>query len=83
MVTEQIALIAEHHGERIPSLPAAIAVGALLRGEVTARGVVPLSTWITRAQLFEEFRQRGLRWWLKPGGDFNWRALNNEADFQT
>jgi hypothetical protein len=83
MLTEQVALIAENHGERIPSLPAAIAVAALLRGELTARGAVPLSTWISRARLFEEFRRRGLIWWLKPGGDFNWRALNNEADFQT
>src|SRR4029453_3366429 len=82
MLTEQVAFIAEHHGERIPPLPAAIAGGALRRGELTARGAVPLSTWISRARLFEEFRRRGLRWWLKPGGDSNWRVLKNGADFQ-
>jgi saccharopine dehydrogenase-like NADP-dependent oxidoreductase len=72
----QIAVVAEEHGERIPSVPAAIAVAALLGGEVSARGIVPLNAWIAPPRLFEELSRRGLRLWLKPAAHSVWRALN-------
>lgn len=75
--TQQIALVAERHGERIPSLLAAIAVGTLVRGELVARGAVPLSTWITPPRLFDELRRRGLKLWLKPAVDAEWQPLGD------
>jgi saccharopine dehydrogenase-like NADP-dependent oxidoreductase len=74
----QIAVVAERHGERIPAVPAAIAVEALLRGEVSARGVVPLHTWIAPVRLFEELSKRGLKLWLKPAAGCGWRRLSEE-----
>lgn len=75
VATEQIALVADREGERIPALLAAIAVGALLRGELTARGALPLSSWISTKQLFHEFHDRGLRLWAKSVHDASWRPL--------
>jgi len=77
---QQIAVTAAREGERIPSLLAAIAAAALLRGELTARGVVPLSTWLPTAQLFDELCLRGLRVWLKQRPDVGWRLVNDTAE---
>jgi hypothetical protein len=80
--TQQIALVAERHGERIPSLLAAIVTGALLRGELTARGAMRLSTCLPIEQLFEELNRRGLRWWLKRDRRANWQPLVEIAEVQ-
>jgi len=79
-VTEQIALVAERYGERIPSLLAAIATGALLRGELTARGAVPLSTCLGIEHLFEELHTRGLRFWLRRDHGANWQPIVETAE---
>jgi hypothetical protein len=79
-VTRQIALVADEQGERIPSLLAAIAVGALLRGELTARGAVPLSSWIAPQQLFHELRCRGPRLWSKSALDANWQPVPDKTE---
>jgi hypothetical protein len=73
--TQQIAVVAERHGERIPSVLAAIAVGALSRNELVARGAVPLSTWINKTRFCKELRARGLKLWLKPLVDAAWHPL--------
>jgi len=73
--TRQIALVAERQGERIPSLLAAIVTGALLRGELTARGSMRLSTCLPIERLFDELVRRGLRLWLKRDRSTNWQPL--------
>ncbi len=75
MVTRQLAVVADEKGERIPSLLAAIAVGALLRGELTARGALPLSSWLAPQQLFHELRCRGLHVWSRSAVDESWQPL--------
>ena len=79
-VTRQIAVVADQQGERIPSLLAAIAVGALLRGELTARGAVPLSSWLATPQLFHELRCRGLHLWSKSALDASWQPLLDKTE---
>lgn len=71
----QIAVVAEQHGERIPSIPAAVATGALLRGEVAHRGVVPLHDWITPARMFECLAERGLRVWSRSAAGHPWQLV--------
>jgi hypothetical protein len=78
--TRQIAVVAEERGERIPVLLAAIAVEALLRNELTARGTVRLSSWISEQQLFDELRNRGLRLWSKSELDASWQPLLDETE---
>lgn len=76
VIVRQLAVVADEKGERIPSLLAAIAVGALLRGDLKARGAVPLSSWISPKQLFDELQCRGLRLWSKTSVDVNWQPLD-------
>lgn len=73
-IQQQIAVVATQHGERIPAIPAAIAVAALLQGKVADRGVVPLHTWLPSSHLFEELLRRGLRLWWKPTKNSDWQA---------
>ena len=79
-VAQQLAVVADRQGERIPSLLAAIAVGALLRGELTARGALPLSSWLGREQLFDELRSRGLRLWSKSALDASWQPMLDKTE---
>ena len=81
-MTQQIALVAERHGERIPSLLAAIVTGALLGGELTARGATRLSSCLPIEQLFKELNRRGLRLWLKRDRCTNWEPLVEIAEVQ-
>lgn len=74
-VERQLAVVAVEKGERIPSLLAAIAVGALLRGELTARGAVPLSSWLVPQRLFHELRCRELHLWSRAVGDASWQPM--------
>lgn len=74
-VKQQIAVVTEHNGERIPALPAAIATAALLRGELIDRGATPLSSCLTTERLFNEFTKRGLRFWTKPERHASWQPL--------
>ncbi len=74
-VTRQLAIVAAEKGERIPSVLAAIAVDALLRGELAARGAVPLSSWLGAPQLFDELRSRGLHLWSKQSLATSWQRL--------
>jgi saccharopine dehydrogenase-like NADP-dependent oxidoreductase len=71
-IQQQIAVVAEQHGERIPAIPAAIAVAELLQGKITDRGVIPLHTWLTPSRLFEELLRRRLHLWWKPAKNSNW-----------
>jgi hypothetical protein len=82
LTLQQVAVTAAGEGERIPSLLAAIGAAALLRGELTARGALRLSTWLPTTQLFEELHRRGLQVWLKPGVDADWRRRNEMAEMQ-
>jgi hypothetical protein len=79
-VRQQIAVVALNHGERIPALLAAIAVRALLGGELTARGWMPLATCLATTTLFKEFHRRGLQFWLKTEANSEWRRLHNAID---
>jgi hypothetical protein len=54
---------------------ACIAVEMLLRGELTTRGAVPLSTWISSSRLFEELRRRRLKLWFTAALHESWQAL--------
>jgi len=52
------------------------------RRELTARGAVPLSSWISTKQLFHEFRARGLGLWLKAAHDASWQRLPEMMETQ-
>jgi saccharopine dehydrogenase-like NADP-dependent oxidoreductase len=77
-IQQQIAIVAEQHGERIPAIPAAIVVAALLRGEIADRGVVPLHICITTSHLLEELPRRGLRLWWKPAKGSDWEIFDTK-----
>ena len=72
---QQIAVTAEERGERIPSLLAAITAAALLRGELTGSGALPLRTLLAPAHLFSELHRRGLRTWLRPDSGSVWQPF--------
>ncbi|HLH22266.1 MAG TPA: hypothetical protein VK066_07070 [Chloroflexota bacterium] len=48
-------------GQRLAILPCALAVEALLRGELPARGVVRSATWLSPAEWIARLEQRGLK----------------------
>jgi len=76
-VQQQIAVVADRKGERIPAVPAAIAVAALLGDEVKDRGVVPLHTWLSLTKLFKELSRRRLSIWFKPAADAAWQVCHD------
>ena len=76
-VQQQIAVVADRNGERIPAVPAALAVAALLRGEVNDRGVVPLHNWLSPTKLFQELSRRRLSIWFKPAADAAWQVCHD------
>jgi hypothetical protein len=76
-IQQQIAVVADRKGERIPAVPAAIAVAALLRGDVNDRGVVPLHKWLSPTNLFKELSRRRLSIWFKPAADAAWQVCHD------
>lgn len=62
-VTRRLAMTADHHGGRIPSLLAGIAVEKVLAGDLQTRGVVPLDSWLSPAELYAALAGRGVRLW--------------------
>lgn len=81
-VQEQIAVTAERNGERIPAIPAALAISALLGGEISARGIVPLHSWIAPDKLFSALSARALRLWRKQTPDAPWQACHHPDDWK-
>jgi hypothetical protein len=61
-------------GERIPSIPAAIAANMVLRKAIRGTGIVPLPDWITRDQLVAELAARDIRVAVRSGAG-EWRAI--------
>ena len=59
--SESWCVFAETGGERIPSLPAAIAAKMILNRQIRTTGLVPLPDWINPEQLFAELANRGVR----------------------
>ena len=66
-------------GERIPSIPAAIAANMVLRRAIKGRGIVPLPDWITRDQLVAELAARGIRVAVRSGAGA-WRAVGDATN---
>src|SRR5262249_23202199 len=74
-VTHRLAVVAETHGARIPSVLAGMAVAELLEGRLAGQGLVPVHAWLTGEQLVEGLTRRGLKLWWQPPGETTWRAL--------
>jgi Saccharopine dehydrogenase NADP binding domain len=68
-VRRSIAISARHDGGRIPILPAALAIEALIAGRVKD-GRSMLSGWIDPGRFFELVSRRGFQLWERgPSGD--------------
>ena len=61
-------------GERIPSIPAAIAANMVLQKAIRGTGIVSLPDWITRDQLVAELAARGIRVAVRSGAG-EWRTV--------
>jgi hypothetical protein len=59
-VRRQACVVAEHSGQRIPVMPAAVMAARLLSGGAVERGIVPVDRWLSRAELELECGRRGL-----------------------
>jgi hypothetical protein len=66
-------------GERIPSIPAAIAANMVLRRAIRGAGIVPLPDWITRDQLVAELAARDIRLAVRSGAG-EWRAVGDATN---
>ncbi len=60
-VTTNIAVMADHDGGRIPTVPAAMAIEDLLANRLEMRGVIPPAAWLTRDRLLQGLWHRDLR----------------------
>jgi len=58
---KRVCVVAERAGQRIPIMPAAIMIGAILSGKVKSSGLVPLESWLTQEQLVGECIKREFR----------------------
>jgi len=68
-------------GERIPSIPAAIAANMVLQKAIRGAGIVPLPDWITRDQLAAELAARGIRVAVRSGAG-EWRSVRDPTAIQ-
>jgi saccharopine dehydrogenase-like NADP-dependent oxidoreductase len=59
-VRRQACVLAESSGQRIPVMPAAVMAARLLSGRATERGLVPVDSWLSQADLALECGRRGL-----------------------
>jgi Saccharopine dehydrogenase NADP binding domain len=66
-------------GERIPSIPAAIAANMILRAAIKGAGIVPPPDWITRDQLVAELATRDIRVAVRSGTG-QWRAVSDATN---
>lgn len=57
----QAFIVADHHGTRVPVMPAVIMVEALLANTIATEGLMPVDSWLTREQLELECNRRSLR----------------------
>jgi hypothetical protein len=55
-----VCLSAQHHGEYMPVLPAAVMAPRLLSGQAVFQGLLPLDRWLSREDLEAECAKRGL-----------------------
>ena len=69
-----LAVSREEHGEIIPAILPAVAAGLLARGELGARGLLPLPDWIDLPRLHDELAQRGVRLWTRGTETEGWTA---------
>ncbi|MCH7700384.1 MAG: saccharopine dehydrogenase NADP-binding domain-containing protein [Planctomycetes bacterium] len=60
-VAAQACIVADHHGTRVPVMPAVIMVEALLANRIATEGLMPVDSWLTREQLELECNRRSLR----------------------
>ena len=72
--SETWCVFSDNGGERIPSIPAAVAANMVLRKAIRGAGIVPLPDWITRDQLLAEFAARDIRVAVRSGAG-EWRAV--------
>ncbi|HXB56325.1 MAG TPA: saccharopine dehydrogenase NADP-binding domain-containing protein [Vicinamibacteria bacterium] len=59
-VRRQACVLAESSGQRIPVMPAAVMAARMLSGRAVERGIVPVDSWLSRAELEFECDRRGL-----------------------
>ena len=57
----RVSVVADREGQRIAVLPAALMVQRLLKGPGRPSGLVPLESWVSVEQLWEECLSRGYR----------------------
>ncbi len=55
------SIVAESEGPMVAAAPAAMAAARLLSGELSARGLIPLSQWIPFPELVEGLEARGMK----------------------
>lgn len=72
--SETWCVFADRNGERIPSIPAAIAADMVLRRAIPGGGIAPLPDWITRDQLLSELVARDIRVAVRSTAG-EWRAV--------
>lgn len=58
-ICRQACIIAAHHGQFIPVMPATVMCMRLLKGKCHVGGIVPLKEWLNRAELEVECQRRG------------------------
>lgn len=58
-ICQRACIIATHHGQYIPVMPATVMCMRLLKGERHVGGIVPLKEWLNRAELEVECQRRG------------------------
>ena len=63
-------------GERIPSIPAAVAAKMILQGTMRGTGIVPLPDWIAQDQLIAELAITGIRVAVRSGSG-EWRVAGD------
>lgn len=74
--SESWCVFSSNAGERIPSIPAAIAANMILRKAMTGAGIVSLPDWITRDQLTAELAAEDIRIAVRSGAG-EWRVVSD------
>jgi hypothetical protein len=70
--TASVAITAEHHGGRIPSLLASMATQEILTGRYSSPGVADIAGWIDPDRWLEGMSTRGLSVWHRPDRSSPW-----------
>jgi hypothetical protein len=66
-----LGVFAVEHGEVIPAILPSVATQMILRGEITAKGIVPLPDWLPSQRFVDELTKRQVNISMKVDGSWH------------